>query len=132
MKINASFLSLFATMAACTVVTVTAEKNSTEIDEFALGEDYLCRASWCAAQMDSRRLESTVVSSTKTSQDGTARRLLDGVVVLDFEDLVNGQSIGGFYNHLGIDFSANTLALVDSDAAPEKNGMGNFANEPSP
>ena len=130
MKINSSFLSLFATMAACTLVTVTAEKNSTETEEYALSKNYLCRTSWCASQMDSRRLES--VSSTKTSQDGTARRLLDGVVVLDFEDLVNGQSIGGFYNHLGIDFSANTLALVDSDAAPEKNGEGNFANEPSP
>jgi len=55
------------------------------------------------------------------------------VIVLDFEGVGDLTSIGSFYNGVGgpdydIVFSANSLALVDSDAG----GSGNTANEPSP
>jgi PEP-CTERM motif len=54
------------------------------------------------------------------------------VVTLDFEGLANGAAIGNYYNgggggSLGVTFSPNTLAVIDSDAG----GTGNFANEPS-
>lgn len=61
------------------------------------------------------------------------------VIVLDFEGLDDLEAIGGFYNggtrengtsgtDLGIEFSGDTLAVIDQDAG----GSGNFANEPSP
>ncbi len=61
------------------------------------------------------------------------------VIVLDFEGVGNTASIDNFYNggtdsvgnsgaDYGIEFSGNTLGLIDEDAG----GAGNFANEPSP
>ena len=61
------------------------------------------------------------------------------VIVLDFEGLDDLEAIGGFYNggtsengnsgtDFGIEFSADTLAIIDEDAG----GSGNFGNEPSP
>ena len=57
------------------------------------------------------------------------------VIVLDFEGLEDYEAVGDFYNGGGgedkdydIEFSEDTLALVDADAG----GNGNFANEPSP
>lgn len=62
-----------------------------------------------------------------------------GVTVLDFEGLQNVETIGAFYNggtggsgsgpgpNHGITFSANSLAIIDSDAG----GTGNFGGEPS-
>lgn len=60
-------------------------------------------------------------------------------IVLDFEGLDNLEGIEEFYNggtsengnsgpDLGIEFSGNTLAIVDQDAG----GSGNFGGEPSP
>jgi len=56
-----------------------------------------------------------------------------GAIVLDFEGIANGAAVGDYYNggggtNYGVSFSANTLALIDSDAG----GTGNFGNEPSP
>ena len=64
---------------------------------------------------------------------------LADVIVLDFEGLDNLEAVDGFYNggtsengnagtDYGIEFSADTLAVIDSDAG----GTGNFGNEPSP
>lgn len=62
------------------------------------------------------------------------------ITVLTFEGLQNLESIDGFYNganggfgsgpgpSLGITFSANALAIIDSDAG----GSGNIGGEPSP
>ncbi|WP_395339247.1 PEP-CTERM sorting domain-containing protein [Ningiella sp. W23] len=58
---------------------------------------------------------------------------------MDFEGLDNLETIGGFYNggtsgngnsgtNFGIEFNADTLAIIDSDAG----GTGNFGGEPSP
>ncbi|ODT75294.1 MAG: hypothetical protein ABS69_10975 [Nitrosomonadales bacterium SCN 54-20] len=60
-------------------------------------------------------------------------------ILLDFEGLNDQESIGGFYNggtssngnrgpNLGVAFSNNSLALIDSDAG----GTGIFEGEPSP
>ena len=54
------------------------------------------------------------------------------VVVLDFEGVGDLNAVGNFYNggagtNYGIQFSNDTLAVVDADAG----GSGNFANEPS-
>ncbi len=60
-------------------------------------------------------------------------------IVLDFEGVGDQASIDDFYNggtdsdgnsgtDYGIEFSGNTLGLIDQDAG----GAGNFANEPSP
>lgn len=60
-------------------------------------------------------------------------------IVLDFEGIGNQASIDGFYNggtdsagnsgtNYGVEFSGNTLGVIDADAG----GSGNFANEPSP
>lgn len=55
------------------------------------------------------------------------------VVTLTFEGLGNLAPVGGFYNggaggNLGVTFSDNALAFIDSDAG----GSGNFGGEPSP
>ena len=62
------------------------------------------------------------------------------ITVLTFEGLQNLESINGFYNganggfgsgpgpSLGITFSSNALAIIDSDAG----GSGNIGGEPSP
>ena len=55
------------------------------------------------------------------------------VFVLDFEGIANGAAVGNFYNggggpNFGVDFSPDTLALIDRDAG----GNGNFGNEPTP
>lgn len=55
------------------------------------------------------------------------------VIVLDFEGIGDFQPVGNYYDggggpDYGIDFSGQTLALVDADSG----GGGNFANEPSP
>lgn len=67
---------------------------------------------------------------------GTAQ----AVFVLDFEGLGDLEAVDDFYNggtggngsgpgpDYGVEFSANSLALIDADAG----GSGNFANEPSP
>ena len=63
----------------------------------------------------------------------------NAVFVLDFEGIGNLASINGFYNggtdsdgnmgtNYGVEFSGNTLGIVDADAG----GSGNFGNEPSP
>ena len=60
-------------------------------------------------------------------------------IVLDFEGVGNLAAINDFYNggtdsqgnsgtNFGIEFSGNTLGIIDADAG----GSGNFANEPSP
>lgn len=60
-------------------------------------------------------------------------------IVLDFEGIGNQASINDFYNggtdsmgnsgtNYGVEFSGNTLGVIDADAG----GTGNFANEPSP
>lgn len=49
------------------------------------------------------------------------------VITLDFEGVGDLNAVGSFYSGLGIEFSQDTLALVDADAG----GSGNFANEPS-
>jgi hypothetical protein len=61
-------------------------------------------------------------------------------IVLDFEGLEDLESVNSFYNgglggngsgpgvNYGIQFSANSLALIDSDAG----GTGNIGGEPSP
>ena len=60
-------------------------------------------------------------------------------MVLDFEGVGNGAAVNDFYNggtdsqgnsgtNYGINFSAQSLGLIDSDAP---GGGGNFANEPS-
>ena len=63
-----------------------------------------------------------------------------GVIVLDFEGLGDYEPVQSFYDgglggygsgpgpSYGIDFSANALAIIDSDAG----GSGNFGGEPSP
>lgn len=67
---------------------------------------------------------------------GTA---LAEVIVLDFEGLDDQEAVGGFYNggtsengnsgtNYGIEFSDDTLSIIDRDAG----GSGNFGNEPSP
>jgi hypothetical protein len=59
-------------------------------------------------------------------------------VVLTFEGLKNGEAVNDFYNggtgslgsagtDYGVNFSTDSLALIDQDAG----GTGNFANEPS-
>src|SRR5690242_20191664 len=62
------------------------------------------------------------------------------VVVLDFEGLQNLEAVNNFYNggtggngsgpgtNYGIEFSTNSLAIIDADAG----GSGNFGHEPSP
>ena len=55
------------------------------------------------------------------------------VVSLDFEGISDQAPVGNFYNggagvNYGVEFSPDTLALIDQDAG----GIGNFANEPSP
>jgi hypothetical protein len=55
------------------------------------------------------------------------------VTTLTFEGVGDVNPIGSYYNggaggDLGIEFSASSLALVDSDAG----GQGDFANEPGP
>lgn len=62
-------------------------------------------------------------------------------VVLTFEGLGNQESVGSFYNgglggsgsgpgdNLGVEFSSNALAIIDSDAP---GGSGSFGGEPSP
>jgi len=57
------------------------------------------------------------------------------VIVVDFEGIGNGDAVADFYNGGGgedkdydIEFSEDTLALIDAD----EGGTGNFANEPSP
>lgn len=54
------------------------------------------------------------------------------VITLDFEGVGDLVSVGNYYNggggtNYGIDFSEDTLAVVDSDAG----GSGSIANEPS-
>lgn len=49
------------------------------------------------------------------------------VITLDFEGVGDLNAVGNFYSGLGIEFSPETLAVVDEDAG----GSGNFANEPS-
>lgn len=60
-------------------------------------------------------------------------------IVLDFEGLDNLEAVDGFYNgglsengnqgtNFGIEFSDNTLAIIDQEAG----GSGNFGGEPSP
>jgi hypothetical protein len=41
---------------------------------------------------------------------------MSSVTVLDFEGVGNGFPVGSFYAALGVSFSDNALALVDSDA----------------
>jgi hypothetical protein len=59
-------------------------------------------------------------------------------IVLTFEGLKNNEAVNNFYNggtgslgsagtNYGVNFSTDSLALIDSDAG----GTGNFANEPS-
>jgi hypothetical protein len=48
-------------------------------------------------------------------------------IVLDFEGIGNEVSVGAFYGGIGVFFSSNALALIDSDAG----GSGNFGGEPS-
>ena len=55
------------------------------------------------------------------------------VIVLTFEGVGDLNPVGNFYNggggpNYGVDFSANTLAVVDADAG----GSGNIGGEPSP
>ncbi|MEW5685317.1 MAG: PEPxxWA-CTERM sorting domain-containing protein [Pseudomonadota bacterium] len=55
------------------------------------------------------------------------------IIVLDFEGVGNLNPVGNYYNggggtDYGVEFSADTLAVVDAD----NGGSGNFANEPSP
>lgn len=68
-----------------------------------------------------------------------AAPVLAAPIVLDFEGLGNQASIEDFYNggtdsagnsgtNYGVEFSGNTLGIIDQDAG----GNGNFANEPSP
>lgn len=52
----------------------------------------------------------------------------DGNIIIDFEGLGNQSTILDAYAACGVVFSADALALIDSDAG----GGGNFANEPSP
>lgn len=70
---------------------------------------------------------------------GLATPLLAAPIVLDFEGIGDQASIQDFYNggtdsagnvgtDYGVEFSGNTLGIVDADAG----GGGNFANEPSP
>ncbi|MEM1250298.1 MAG: hypothetical protein AAGK22_28275 [Acidobacteriota bacterium] len=47
---------------------------------------------------------------------------------IDFEGLVNGQTIGTVRGDIDVDFGSSWISLVDEDAG----GFGNFANEPSP
>lgn len=55
------------------------------------------------------------------------------VITLDFEGVGDLNAVGNFYDggagtNYGINFSPDTLAVVDLDAG----GSGNFANEPTP
>lgn len=57
---------------------------------------------------------------------------LASIIVLDFEGVADLASVADFYNggggtNYGIEFSSNSLGLIDADAG----GNGNFANEPS-
>jgi len=65
--------------------------------------------------------------------------LMAAPIVLDFEGIGNQANINDFYNggtdsvgnsgtNYGVEFSGNTLGIIDQDAG----GSGNFANEPSP
>ena len=49
-------------------------------------------------------------------------------IVLDFEGIGDEVAVDAFYSSIGVFFSPNALALVDSDAG----GNGNFGGEPSP
>ncbi|PZQ59499.1 MAG: PEP-CTERM sorting domain-containing protein [Phenylobacterium zucineum] len=54
------------------------------------------------------------------------------IIVLDFEGVGDLNPVGNFYNggagtNYGVEFSGDTLAVVDADDG----GSGNFANEPS-
>jgi hypothetical protein len=70
---------------------------------------------------------------------GLATPAAAATVVLDFEGLGNFEPVNDFYNggtggsgssgtDYGINFSTDSLAIIDADAG----GGGNFANEPSP
>lgn len=58
---------------------------------------------------------------------GTAGIASAAVITLDFEGIADQAAVGNFYSAKGVEFSGDTLALVDADAS----GTGNFANEPS-
>ena len=82
--------------------------------------------------------KSGLVSSLVVAIGLIAATPAQGAVVLTFEGLKDLESVGDFYNggtggagsvgaDYGIQFSSNSLALIDVDAG----GSGNTANEPS-
>lgn len=93
------------------------------VASIAQSEHYFCKTDWCMDQMTARRLDQVPRPAVP---EGQPRRLMN-TIVLDFEGVGDLAFVGSFYSSLGIEFSSNALALVDSDAG----GSGNFANEPS-
>lgn len=90
-----------------------------------MGLDFLMKKFVIAASMAALTLAATTAAHATT-------------VVLDFEGIGNAASVNDFYNggtdsvgnsgvNYGINFSSQSLGLIDSDAG----GTGNFANEPS-
>ncbi|MEP1216177.1 MAG: PEP-CTERM sorting domain-containing protein [Marinobacter sp.] len=82
------------------------------------------------------RVKTVFLAAGLCSMGGAA---MAAPIVLDFEGIGNQASIQDFYNggtdsagnsgtDYGVEFSGNTLGIVDQDAG----GNGNFANEPSP
>ena len=85
-------------------------------------------------QMKNKFLKSLVASFAMT----VSGIVNAGIIVLDFEGVGDNASVNDFYNggtdslgnsgiDYGVEFSSNSLGLIDSDAG----GNGNFANEPS-
>jgi PEP-CTERM motif len=78
-------------------------------------------------------LKNIIKSSIVSAIALTSLQVNAAVVVLDFEGIGNQAPVGNYYNggagtNYGIEFSGNTLAVIDNDAP---GGTGNFANEPS-
>jgi PEP-CTERM motif len=74
-------------------------------------------------------IKSSIVSAIAL----TSLQVNAATIVLDFEGIANTTAVGNYYNggagtNYGVEFSGNTLAIIDSDAP---GGSGNFANEPS-
>jgi hypothetical protein len=74
-------------------------------------------------------IKSSIVSAIAL----TSLQVNAATIVLDFEGIADTTAVGNYYNggagtNYGVEFSGNTLAIIDSDAP---GGSGNFANEPS-
>jgi len=73
-------------------------------------------------------MRKTVIGLCATAALAASAAASAAPVVLTFEGIADSQPVSDFYAGIGVTFSPETLALVDTDAG----GNGLFANEPSP